>query len=86
VIVALAVSGIPPSVLISPILVAAVAVLVRVADLAVDVPPGVSAWLDRAFHLLPTMWSAIRRDDVDLPWEWLAGLFVLPGLLAMLVL
>src|SRR6185312_8842245 len=41
------------------------------------------AWFDRAFHLLPTMWSAIRRVDVDMPWEWLAGLFVLPGLVAM---
>jgi Zn-dependent protease with chaperone function len=86
VVTALAVSGIPLSVLISPMLVAAAAVLVGVADLAVDVPEGVSAWLDRAFHLLPTMWSAIRRDDVDMPWEWLAGLFVLPGLLTMVVL
>ncbi len=85
-VVALAVSGIPLSVLISPMVVAAAAVLIRVADLAVDLPEGVSTWLDRAFHLLPTMWSAILRDDVDMPWEWLAGLFVLPGLLAMVVL
>jgi Zn-dependent protease with chaperone function len=86
VVVALAVSGIPLSVLISPMLVAAAAVLVRVADLVVDVPENASAWLDHAFHLLPTMWSAIRRDDVEMPWEWLAGLFVLPGLLTMVVL
>jgi Zn-dependent protease with chaperone function len=86
VVVALAVSGIPLSVLISPMLVAIAAVLMRVVDLVVDVPDGVSAWFDRAFHLLPTMWSAIRRRDVDMPWEWLAGLFVLPGLLAMLIL
>jgi Zn-dependent protease with chaperone function len=86
VVVALAVSGIPLSVLISPLLVAVAAVLVRVADLAVEIPEGLSAWFDRAFHLLPTMWSAIRREDVDLPWEWLTGLFVLPGLVAMVLL
>jgi Zn-dependent protease with chaperone function len=86
VVVALTVSGIPLSVLISPLLVASAAVLVRVADLAVEIPPGISAWFDRAFHLLPTIWSAVRRADVDMPWEWLAGLFVLPGLIAMVLL
>lgn len=86
VVVALILSGIPLSVLISPLLVAGSAVLVRVADLVVEIPEGLNAWFDRAFHLLPTIWSAIRREDVDLPWDWLAGLFVLPGLVAMVVL
>jgi Zn-dependent protease with chaperone function len=86
VVVALAVSGIPLSILISPLLVGGAAVLVRVADLAIEVPAGLDAWLERAFHLLPSMWSAIRREDVDLPWDWLAGLFVLPGLIAILLL
>jgi Zn-dependent protease with chaperone function len=84
--VALAVSGIPLSVLVSPLVVAAAAVLVRVADLVVAIPPDLDTWLDRAFHLLPTTWSAIRRSDVDLPWDFLAGLFVLPGLVAMVLL
>lgn len=83
---ALAVSGIPLSILISPLVVAGVAVLVRVADLVVEVPAGLSAWLDRAFHLLPAMWSAVRRSDVDLPWEWLVGFFVLPGVVAIVIL
>jgi Zn-dependent protease with chaperone function len=86
VVLALAVSGIPLSVLISPLLVAAAAVPVRLADLVVEIPQSLNAWFDRAFHLLPTMWSAIRRQDVDMPWEWLAGLFVLPGLVAMVLL
>jgi Zn-dependent protease with chaperone function len=86
VVVVLAVSGIPLSVLISPLLVAAAAVLVRVADLVVDVPAALDGWLDRAFHLLPTMWSAVRRSDVDMPWDLVAGLFVLPGLIAMVLL
>jgi Zn-dependent protease with chaperone function len=86
VVVVLAVSGIPLSVLISPILVAAAAIPVYLADLVFDVPAEVTGWLDRAFHLLPTMWSAVRRSDVDMPWDWLAGLFVFPGLIAMMLL
>jgi Zn-dependent protease with chaperone function len=85
VVVALVLSGIPLSVLISPMLVAGAAVLVRLADLVASVPPGLTAWLDRTFHLLPTVWSAVRRPDVDMPWGWLAGLFVLPGICAMLL-
>ena len=86
VVVALAVSGIPLSVLISPLVIAAVAVLVRVADIVVEIPIALDGWLDRAFHLLPTMWSAVRRSDVEMPWDLLAGLFVLPGLIAMVLL
>ncbi len=86
VVVTLVLSGIPLSVVISPLLVAAGAVLVRLVDLVATVPPDVTAWFDRAFHLLPTVWSAIRRPDVEMPWDWLAGLFVLPGMVAMLLL
>ena len=86
VVVVLAVSGIPLSILISPLVVAGAAVPVYVANLVFDVPAEVTGWLDRAFHLLPAMWSAIRRSDVDVPWDWLAGLFVVPGLVAMTLL
>ena len=86
VVVVLAVSGIPLSVLISPLLVAAAAVPVYVADLVFDIPAEVTGWLDRTFHLLPTMWSAARRSDVDMPWGWLVGLFVFPGLVATVLL
>ena len=86
VVVVLAVSGIPLSILISPVLVAAAAVPIYLADLVLDIPSELTGWLDRAFHLLPTMWSAVRRPDVDMPWDWLVGLFVLPGLVAMVPL
>jgi Zn-dependent protease with chaperone function len=86
VVVVLAVSGIPLSVIISPLLVAAAAVPVYVADLVFDVPAEVTGWLERVFNLLPTMWSAVRRSDVDMPWAWLVGLFVFPGLVAMVLL
>ena len=86
VVAALAVSGIPLSILISPLLVALVAIPVSLADTLVDVPPGLADWLDRAFNLLPTTWAALRRSDVDLPWDWLLGLFVVPGLVATLLL
>jgi Zn-dependent protease with chaperone function len=86
VVVVLALSGIPLSVVISPFLLAAAAVPVYLADLVFDVPAAVTGWLDRVFHLLPTTWTAIRRPDVDVPWDLLVGLFVLPGLVAMLLL
>jgi Zn-dependent protease with chaperone function len=86
VVVALALSGIPLSVLVSPLLVAAAAVVVLLVDLVAPVPAEVTAWLDRAFHLLPTVWSAVRRADVDMPWGWLAALFVVPGTTLMLLL
>jgi Zn-dependent protease with chaperone function len=86
VVVALVLSGIPLSVLLSPILVAGAAVLVRLADLIAGVPPDLAAWFDRAFHLLPAVWSALGRPDADLPWGWLAWLFLLPGAGATLLL
>jgi Zn-dependent protease with chaperone function len=82
---ALAVSGIPLSVMISPLLVALAAVPVYLVGLAVDLPEGLTAWFDRAFHLLPTIWTAVRRGDLDLPWYWLAGLLVVPGLVTTLL-
>ena len=86
VVVVLAVSGIPLSIVVSPFLVATAAVPVYLADLVFDVPEAVTGWLDRTFNLLPTMWQAVRRSDVDLPWDLLVALFVLPGLVAMLLL
>jgi hypothetical protein len=86
VVLVLALSGIPLSVVISPFLLAAAAVPVYLADLIFDVPAEVTGWLDRVFHLLPTTWAAIRRSDVDVPWDLLVGLFVLPGLVAILLL
>jgi Zn-dependent protease with chaperone function len=86
VVVVLAVSGIPLSILISPFLVAAAAVPAYLVDLAFALPESVTGWLDRAFELLPTMWSAVQRRDLDMPWDWLLALFVYPGLIAMLLL
>jgi Zn-dependent protease with chaperone function len=86
VVVILVLSGIPLSVLVSPMLVAAAAVPVYLAELVFDVPEAVTGWFDRVFHLLPTIWSAVRRSDVDLPWDLLVALFVVPGFVTMLLL
>jgi Zn-dependent protease with chaperone function len=86
VVLVLAVSGIPLSVIISPLLLAAAAVPVYLADLVFDAPTAITAWLDRVFHLLPSIWSAVRRPELDLPWDLLVGLFVLPGLVVTLLL
>ena len=66
-------------------MVAGAAVPVYVANLVFDVPAEVTGWLDRASHLLPAMSSAIRRSDVDVPWDWLPAVRV-PGLVAMTLL
>ena len=66
-------------------LVAVAAVLVRLVDLVATIPPDLTAWPDRAFHILPTLWSAIRSPDVDVPWRWLVALFVVPGTVVMLL-
>lgn len=86
VVVVLAVSGIPLSIVISPFLIAAAAIPAYLVDLAFDVPHAVTGWLDRAFNLLPTMWSAVQHRDVDMPWDWLTALFVYPGLVVTLLL
>ena len=85
-VLALALSGIPLSVLISPILVAGAAILARLVDFVAPVPSEVTDWLDSVFHLFPRLWAAIRRPDVDVPWGRLAALFVIPGAITMLLL
>jgi Zn-dependent protease with chaperone function len=55
-------------------------------DLVAPVPTAVTDWLDRAFHILPEIWAAIRRPGVQVPWAFLAGLFVVPGMVTMLLL
>ena len=85
-VVALALSGIPLSVLVSPLLVAAAAAVLLLVDLVAPVPAEATAWLDRAFHLLPMVWSAVRRPEVDVPWGRLTVLFVVPGTTLMLLL
>jgi Zn-dependent protease with chaperone function len=86
VVAVLAISGIPLSILISPLLVALLALPVRLADLVMDVPPALTLWLHRTFHLLPTLWAAIRRPGVEMPWDWLVWLFVIPGLVTTMLL
>ncbi len=86
VVAALVVSGIPVSVLISPVMIVAAILIGHIAGLFATLPPEVSDWLYRASHILPTTWSALRQDDVTMPWRTLALLFILPGVVAMVLL
>jgi Zn-dependent protease with chaperone function len=86
VIATLVVSGIPLSVLISPVVIAAALLAGHIAGLFATLPPELSDWLHRASHILPITWSALRQDDVTMPWRLLALLFILPGTVVMVLL
>jgi Zn-dependent protease with chaperone function len=86
VVAALVVSGIPLCVLISPVIIAAALLLSHIVGLFATLPPELSDWLYRASHILPITWSALRQDDVTMPWRMLALLFILPGAVLMVPL
>lgn len=86
VVAALVVSGIPLSVLISPVVIAAALLVGHIAGLFATLPPDLSDWLYRASHILPITWSALRQDDVTMPWRMWTLLFILPGAMAMVLL
>jgi Zn-dependent protease with chaperone function len=86
VIAALVMSGIPLCVLISPVVIAGPLLLSYIVGVFATVPPELSDWLYRATHILPLTWSALRQDDVAMPWRMLALLFILPGAVVMVLL
>jgi Zn-dependent protease with chaperone function len=86
VIAALVISGVPLSVLISPVVVAAALLVGHIASLFATLPSDLSDWLYRASHILPITWSALRQDDVTIPWRMLTLLFILPGTVTMVLL
>jgi Zn-dependent protease with chaperone function len=86
VVAALAVSGIPLCVLISPVVIAGALLLSYIIGVFATVPPELSDWLYRASHILPLTWSALWQDDVAMPWRLLALLFILPGAVVMVLL
>jgi Zn-dependent protease with chaperone function len=86
VIAAVAVSGIPLCVLISPVVVAGALLLSYIVRVFATVPPELSDWLYRASHILPLTWSALWKDDVAMPWRLLTLLFIVPGAVVMVLL
>ena len=86
VIAGVAVSGIPLCVLISPVVIAGALLLSYIVGVFATVPPELSDWLYRASHILPLTWSALWQHDVAMPWRLLAGLFIVPGAVVMVLL
>jgi Zn-dependent protease with chaperone function len=86
VVAALVVSGIPLSVVISPVVIAAALLVGHIIGLFATLPPELSDWLYRASHILPITWSALRQDDVTMPWRMLSLLFIVPGSVVMVLL
>jgi len=86
VVAGLVVSGIPLCILISPVVIAGALLLSHIVGLVATLPPELSDRLYRASHILPLTWSALRQDDVTMPWRMLALLFILPGAVVMVLL
>ena len=76
---ALMVSGIPLSVLVSPALIAVALIFTYIADVFSTVPASVWQSLHDVVYILPETWRAIRSESVDIPWRTLGMLLVVPG-------
>lgn len=84
-IVAVALSGLPLCLLISPPLFGLTVVVVHVVDLIAPVP---AAWwnsLEQIARAVPNIWAAVRGYGSDVPWTLLLAALVLPGACAMLL-
>jgi Zn-dependent protease with chaperone function len=84
-IVAVALSGLPLCILISPLLFGLTIVIVHVVDLAVPVPPAIWQSLEQIARAIPGTWAFITGTGPAPPWALLAAAFVLPGAALMLV-
>ena len=83
--VAVALSGLPLCLLISPPLFGLVLIALHVVDLVAPVPPAWWISLEQIARALPHAWAAIRGDAGAVPWTLLLGALVLPGAGVMLL-
>jgi hypothetical protein len=84
-IVAVALSGLPLCILLSPLLFGLLLAVVHIVNV---VAPGPSqAWhaLDDVARAVPNGWAIIRRGDGSVPWPLVAAALVVPGAAVMLV-
>jgi Zn-dependent protease with chaperone function len=83
---AIILSGIPLSVLVSPALVAAAIIIAYIADIFTTVPPGVWSALHDIAYVAPETWRAIRSESADIPWRTLGILLVVPGTILIIII
>lgn len=84
-VVAVALSGLPLCILISPILFGFLVVVAHVVDLVTPVPPRIWDTLEPIARAIPVTWAYITGSGPAPPWTLLAAALVLPGASLMLV-
>jgi Zn-dependent protease with chaperone function len=83
-IVAVALSGLPLCILISPPIFGLTLVVARIVDLVAPLPPGVWNALEQIARAVPNAWATIRGGGPAPPWSLLLASLVLPGAIVML--
>jgi Zn-dependent protease with chaperone function len=81
---AVALSGLPLCILISPPIFGLTLIVVHLIDLVAPVPPGVWDTLEQVARAVPNAWAAIRGTGTATPWTLLVAALVLPGAAVML--
>jgi Zn-dependent protease with chaperone function len=81
---AVALSGLPLCILISPPIFGLTLIVAHLIDLVAPVPPAVWNTLEQVARAVPNAWAAIRGTGAATPWTLLVAALVLPGAVAML--
>jgi Zn-dependent protease with chaperone function len=85
-VVAVALSGLPLCLLISPPLFGLSVVVVHVVDLIAPVPQVWWSTLEQVARAVPNTWATVRGHGGDVPWTLLLATLILPGACAMLLI
>jgi Zn-dependent protease with chaperone function len=84
-VVAVALSGLPLCLLISPPLFGLTIIVAHLVDLIAPVPESWWSGIEQVARAVPNAWSAVRGHGGDVPWRLLLAAVVLPGAIAMLL-
>jgi Zn-dependent protease with chaperone function len=82
--VAAVLSGLPLSILLSPLLFGLTLLLLHLVDLAAPVPADLWRACEQIARATPNAWATLRGDVRPVPWNWLVAVLVVPGSLTML--
>ncbi len=83
-VVAAILSGLPLSILLSPLLFGLIVLIVHVVHLIARVSPETWSTLEQVARVVPTIWGAMRGADGVVPWGLLLTMLILPGAIVML--
>ena len=84
--VAVALSGLPLCILLSPLIFGLTLVIVYGADLVAPIPSGVWHTLAAVARAVPNAWAVMRGGEGNVPWALLTAALALPGATVMLLM